>query len=246
MRSRSKRASFSISVKSSSNTLPRAPAVLEFWLLPTGAPESVVRGAVAARSVAKRRRISGSFPWGVTGTRADLFLAGVRTVPGNAGGEPVPVGGAEDEQHWVVAGGRHRWRERVVDVEIAVSGEGHAGGARAVSGGRRRGSAEDGCEDALLAGGADRIAGGEQQAPPIDGDAAVRLDFRRKRGDPPGKAARRNAADDVDGGGSRRGHSGDRIDSDAAFEGEHGGIGRGRAGKQDGEGGGERFHAPSR
>src|SRR5437870_7206974 len=125
MRSRSKRASFSISVKSSSNTLPRAPAVLEFWLLPTGAPESVVRGAVAARSAAKRRRISlVPFPWGLTGTRADLFLAGVRTVPGNAGGEPVPVGGAEDEQHWIVAGDQHRWRERVVDVEIAVGGEG--------------------------------------------------------------------------------------------------------------------------
>jgi len=53
VRSRSNRASFWISWKLSRRTAPSGPAVLEFWLLPTGWPPSSVRGLRGSWAVAR-------------------------------------------------------------------------------------------------------------------------------------------------------------------------------------------------
>src|SRR6266436_4171726 len=52
MRSRSKRASFSIRLKSSRSTGPSGPATFEFWLSPTGTPVSLVIGVCTGGSAA--------------------------------------------------------------------------------------------------------------------------------------------------------------------------------------------------
>src|SRR5205807_998495 len=113
----------------------------------------------------------------------------------DAGGEPVPVCGAEDEKNRVRAPSGWGRSEHVIDAKVAVCLEGDARRVRAV---RRRavsGPAEKRREDGLSTGRADRVAASQQQPAPLELDVPIDLDVRAQARDLPREHAGRDSTD---------------------------------------------------
>src|SRR5262249_18263291 len=132
------------------------------------------------RSLYHSRRLRGIHSRAITEWARSMSVLELR----NAGGEPRPVGRVADEQHGARAplGGR---RQDVVDSEIAVRRERHAGRVRVALDDRRRWLADQRCEDAGVHVAADAVAAGQKESAPVDLDAAVCLHVRPEIGNDP-------------------------------------------------------------
>src|SRR5262245_16796263 len=104
-----------------------------------------------------------------------------------------------DEEHGAVAVGRWRRVQHIVDPEVAIGRECHAGSIRAVLGEESHGFANQRREDAGVSVKANLVASAQQQASAVDADTPVDLHVRPESGDHPDLAGRFDPADNVQG-----------------------------------------------
>src|SRR5262249_25705172 len=145
--------------------------------------------------------------------------------------------GVPDEENGIVAFRRRR-RQQVVDLEVAVRSERHAGAGCAVLAKRRGGNrAQERGEHAGARVGADAVPAAQKQAAAAYVDIAIRLYGGIEVANDPDLASGLDAADDiaVDDRGGRRGAlaARDGNDADGALEFGQCGIGDSGRGDQD-------------